>query len=287
MTIAVASGKGGTGKTTVSLALAQVLAQHGDVCLADCDVEEPNVHLFFPGIEAATITEFRAVPRIDRKLCDGCGICVAACQFNALARTGRGAMVFPELCHSCGRCVRLCPRQAMIEGPEAIGTISQSRHGQLNLVWGTLAIGQAMASPLIRAVQDRVPETGWTVLDCPPGTSCSMIQAVRESDLVVLVGEASAFGLHDLGLALATVKELGLPWVIVMNKSGEHDSVVDAWCRDQQVTIDLKIPHRRAIAEAIARGEGLLDAAPELMLEMAMFLGRLKKVAPNTGAPHA
>lgn len=263
--LAIASGKGGTGKTTLALALAEAQAQIGPVTLCDCDVEEPNAHLFLTGRSGPPQAIHRAVPRIDAQRCDRCGRCVDLCAFNALAVGGDCTLVFDELCHSCGGCARVCPTGAIHEENSLIGHIRQLRRDNLLLISGTLAIGQVMAPPLIRAVLADAAAAPLVLVDCPPGTSCPMIAAVRSCDVVLLVTEPTPFGLNDLKLAVATVRLLGLPCAVVINRAGSgNDAAVHQYCQAEQVPVALEIPDDRRIAEGYSRGTTLLQTRPEL-----------------------
>lgn len=275
MRLAVASGKGGTGKTTLAVALAQSLAESRPVQLLDCDVEEPNVKLFLKQNRRSTRTVNNLVPKVDPTVCVGCGECASHCEFNALAVTGGKLMVFPELCHSCGRCLRHCPVKALTEVPVRIGTLTRAEDGPVSYVWGTLDLGQPMAPPLIREVLKEAAGEELTIVDCPPGTSCSMIAAVRGSDYVLLVTEPTPFGLSDLGLALETVRHLGLPHGVIINRSGSADALAEDYCARAGVSVLLKIPEDRRIAEALAEGKTLLDPLPEIAEGLCDLVGGL------------
>ncbi len=260
MRIAIASGKGGTGKTTVSVALARTA--EGPVQLLDCDVEAPNAHLFLKPAEVASETVSVSIPRIDANLCDGCGECSAFCAYNAIVMAGKRAMVFPELCHACGGCARVCPRHAIGEVDRPIGAVESGQAGRVDLVSGRLNVGVAMAPPLIRAVLGRADEEALTLVDGPPGTSCPMVTAVRGADYVVVVTEPTPFGLHDLTLAAETLLELGLPFGVVINRAGMGDERAAEFCEEAGIPVLLQIPHDRRIAEACSRGESIVDALP-------------------------
>jgi MinD superfamily P-loop ATPase len=261
MRIAVASGKGGTGKTTVSVALAKAFDR--PVAFLDCDVEEPNSAFFLKPEIQETRSVTMAVPEVDPAACTACGACTELCAFNALAVAGESVMIFPELCHSCGGCARICPQHALTEQPVEIGTLQRGTSGTVEVFEGRLKIGCAMAPPLIRAVKKAAAERT-LILDAPPGTSCPMITAVSGCDFVVLVTEPTPFGLHDLTLAVETVRKLGLSFGVVINRSDSGDDRVERYCEAEKIRILLQIPESRKVAEAYSRGRTLLEAAPEL-----------------------
>jgi len=261
MIIAIASGKGGTGKTTVAANLARV---RGAVTLLDCDVEEPNVHLFLKGTPDGEPQEVSIlVPEVDEARCDGCGECVRFCEYKALAVLDKRVLVFKDMCHGCGGCARVCPQNAISEKPNRIGILTSARVGDITLVQGRLDVGVAMAPPLIRAVKALIPAQGDAILDAPPGTSCPMVATLREADFVVLVTEPTPFGLHDLRLAVAVVRELDIPCGVVINRAGSGDDSVTAYCRDEKIPLLAEIPDDRRVAEAYSRGELMVDALPE------------------------
>lgn len=275
MTIAIASGKGGTGKTTVSVALAQALSQHNQVHFLDCDVEEPNAHLFIRPVAPSTRMIANLVPQVDPAACTGCGSCASHCQFNAIAIAGTVAMIFPELCHSCGRCLRHCPSLALAEMPVPIGIIDESRCGSLHFAWGTLGIGQTMSPPLIRELKKLSESEGFTLIDCPPGTSCAMVGAIRDSDFVLLVTEPTPFGLNDLQLAVETVQELGIVHGVIINRSGSNDRLIEDYCAVAHIPVFLKIAEDRRVAEGISRGQSLLDVRPEMAEQLRAMISRI------------
>jgi len=266
MNIAIASGKGGTGKTTVTVNLALVAAR-GDwnVTCLDCDVEEPNGHLFLhPKIESSRAVGI-PVPEVDEGKCTGCGTCAELCAYNAIACIRKKVLIFPELCHGCGGCARVCPEGAIREVPRDIGVVEKGTAGEIGFVHGRLKVGEAMSPPLIRAVKSERPGAGDHVvnfLDAPPGTSCPVITAVSDADLVLLVTEPTPFGLNDLGLALEMVRELGLPHGVVVNRHEDDNESARAFCRERGVEILGEIPDDRRVAEAYSRGEVAVDAVP-------------------------
>lgn len=273
LTIAVASGKGGTGKTTLAVALARAIRD--EVTVLDCDVEEPNAALFLrvPFTEEEPVT--LPVPEIDKEKCTVCGECSRFCRYNALVTTRSGTTVFPELCHSCGGCALVCPAGAIREVPRLIGRTRSGRAGRLTLVEGELEIGRALVPPLIRAVRRRGAAQGLTIIDCPPGTSCPLVAAAGGADYVLLVTEPTAFGLHDLTLAAASLRELGLPHSVIINRAGLGDDRVEVWCREAGIPVLFRIPFSRAAAEAQSRGEGVLEHIPGLRELLAVLPERL------------
>ncbi len=262
MIVAIASGKGGTGKTTVAVNLARAL--DAPVQLLDCDVEEPNAALFLRASPAATHAVTLAVPEVDPARCDGCGECSRFCQFHALACLGGSVLVFPELCHGCGGCAAVCPREAIRETGRRIGVVETCTSGAISLVQGRLDVGVALVSPLIRAVKAAAQPAATTVVDAPPGTSCPMVAAVTGADAVALVTEPTPFGLHDLELAVETLRRLQTPFGVVINRVGVGDERVHAYCRHQGIPIIAEIADDRRIAEAYARGVPALEVRPEL-----------------------
>lgn len=261
MIIAVASGKGGTGKTTVAVNLARSAGTA--VQLLDCDVEEPNDHLFLQGsLEEAGVVNI-PIPEIDETLCNACGECARICEFNAIVSFGTVPMVFPELCHGCGGCTKVCPTSAIREVDKRVGVIETLKDGDVTLVQGRLDIGEAMAPPVIRAVRARLDRGGTAIVDASPGTSCPVVTAVRGTDYVLLVTEPTPFGLHDLKLAVGMVRELAMPCGVVVNRVGVGDDRVHEYCRAEGIPILAEIPDDRRVAEAYSRGQLAVDALPE------------------------
>lgn len=261
MILAIASGKGGTGKTTLAANLAR--SWGGPVQLVDCDVEEPNVHLFLRGKLRQTSEVGIPVPVIDPALCDLCGQCGRFCQYHAMAAVKPAPIIFPELCHGCGGCVLVCPRKAITEKPRRIGVVESFESGDITLWQGRLDVGVSLVPPLIRAVKSRIDSGLPTIIDAPPGTSCPVVAALRGADYVLLVTEPTPFGLHDLTLAVDLVRELALPFGVVVNRMGSGDDRVHRYCRQQRIQIMLEIPDDRRIAEAYSRGVLMVDALPE------------------------
>ncbi|MCU0639717.1 MAG: ATP-binding protein [Candidatus Krumholzibacteria bacterium] len=272
-TVAVASGKGGTGKTTVSLNLAKVFGS--DVQLLDCDVEEPNDHLFLDGRPEQQEIVAIKVPDVDDTLCDGCGECGRFCEYSAIVSFGAKAIVFPEMCHGCGGCMMVCPKKAISEVDRRIGVVETIQSGEITLIQGRLDVGVAMAPPLIREVKSRLRGGIPAILDAPPGTSCPVIATLRGTDFVVLVTEPTPFGLHDLELAVEMVREIGIPFGVVVNRVGIGDDRVREFCAMENIPILLEIPDDRRIAEAYSRGKLIVDALPEYTGLFKSLIGKI------------
>lgn len=261
MRLVVASGKGGTGKTTVAANLAR--SWGSPVQLLDCDVEAPNARLFTGGATIASHVMTVPVPVIDEALCDGCGKCAEFCAYNAMACVAGKAMVFGRMCHSCGGCALVCPRKAITETESRIGRILTSRSGSITLIEGILDVGGSMAPPIIRRLKSMIESGITAILDSPPGTSCPVVATMKDADFVLLVTEPTPFGLHDLALAVDTTRELGIPCGVVLNRLGIGDDRVRSYCAKEGIRILLEIPDDRRIAEAYSRGEMMVDALPE------------------------
>jgi MinD superfamily P-loop ATPase len=279
--ISVASGKGGTGKTTISVNLARVFG--GGVQLLDCDVEEPNAHLFLRGAGEGEEEISILVPEVDEALCDGCGECGAFCRFHAIVSFGSKPLVFPDLCHGCGGCAKVCPRKAIREKEHRIGVVRRSRSGSVTLIDGRLDVGAPMAPPLIRAVKARMAEGVPAILDAPPGTSCPVIATIGGADFVLLATEPTPFGLHDLGMAVDMVRDLGIPFGVAVNRVGAGDDRVHAYCREQGIPILLEIPEDRAIAESYSRGELIVDSLPRYRSLFEGLARRLREAVRPSG----
>jgi MinD superfamily P-loop ATPase len=278
MKIAVASGKGGTGKTTVSVNLARIF--NNNVWLADCDVEEPNAHLFLKTSGHSEKIIGLPVPDVNEDLCNCCGECAKICQFSAIVTFGTTPLVFPEMCHGCGGCARVCPTKAISEKNQRIGVIETSRTNHITLVTGRLDVGVALAPPLIRAVKNTLPADTPVILDAPPGTSCPVIAAIRDSDFVLLVTEPTPFGLQDLTLAVDMVRELNLPFGVLLMRMGRGDDRVHTFCKKEHIPVLMEIPDDRQIAENYSRGILMVDALPryrELFKHLLEKITNLKK----------
>lgn len=261
MRLVVASGKGGTGKTTVAANLAR--SWGSPVQLVDCDVEAPNARLFTGGTTIDSHVMTVPVPVIDEALCDGCGKCAEFCAYNAMACVAGKAMVFGRMCHSCGGCTLVCPRKAITETESRIGRILTSQSRSITLIEGILDVGGAMAPPIIRRLKSMIKSGVTAILDSPPGTSCPVVATMKDADFVILVTEPTPFGLHDLALAVDTTRELGIPCGVVLNRLGIGDDRVHSYCAKEGIRVLLEIPDDRRIAEAYSRGGMMVDALPE------------------------
>lgn len=262
MKVAIASGKGGTGKTTVAVNLAHVLAQDAPVQFIDCDVEEPNAHFFLkPSFNTEREVSIQ-VPVVDRELCTGCKECVQACAFNALAVLGDKALVFKEICHGCGGCARVCPTGAIQEEPNRLGAVSIGTADNITFVEGRIDVGTPLAVPVVKAAKREIDDAGIVILDAPPGTSCPVVATVAGCDYVLLVTEPTPFGLHDLKLAVELVRELKISCGVVINRADIGTGEVEEYCRREQIPVHMHIPFDRRFAETIAYGGLLVETFP-------------------------
>ena len=287
MKVAIASGKGGTGKTFVTVNLAR--SHMHPLVVLDCDVEEPNSNLFLTGELVARHRYSIMVPQVDASTCNGCGMCADVCEYNAIAVIAGKPLVFEDLCHACGGCAVFCPQEAMTEVPCEIGTITIRQAGTIRLVEGLLDVGKALAVPLIRAVQNCGKSTAGSIvlLDAPPGTTCPIVRTIGDCDVVVLLAEPTAFGLHDLHLAVDTVREVGIPFGVVINKDGLGDTRVDDFCREAAIPILGKIPHDRQIAQAYANGDIVVDSLPQYRQLFSSLWANIEHLVCWKGGLHA
>jgi len=276
MIISIASGKGGTGKTTVATNLA--LSIDSDVQILDCDVEEPNAHLFLrPSInEIKTVST--PVPKIDEDKCTLCGKCAEICQFKAIIVIGETVLPFPELCHSCGGCMEVCPEKAITETGRELGIIERGNSNGLDFVHGKLRVGEAMSPPLIRKVRSFTRSDKITIIDAPPGTSCPVIAAMKGADFVLMVTEPTPFGLHDLKLAVEAVKILDIPCGLVINCSDMGDDQVRDYAKQENLPILMEIPFDRQIAVAYSKGKIIVDVMPEWKEKFLELYDQIEKI---------
>ncbi|MBM4090427.1 MAG: (4Fe-4S)-binding protein [Lentisphaerae bacterium] len=294
MRVAIASGKGGTGKTTIAVNLACVLADSGQtVEYLDCDVEEPNGHIFLKPEITATEPVGIPVPVVDELKCTGCRKCAEVCQYHAIAVLKK-PLVFAELCHGCGGCTLVCPEGAIREENRMIGVVETGRAllrssrlrestarqagqaGGVAFVQGRLNVGEPMAPPLIRAVKRMAITDGVAIMDAPPGTSCPVVATVRDADYVLLVTEPTPFGLNDLRLAVEMIRQLGVPHGVVINRADSGDRRVREFCAAEKIPVLQEIPDDRRVAEAYSRGHMAVRVLPEWSERMLRLWGRLE-----------
>ena len=265
MKIAIASGKGGTGKTTIATNLACIGASlERNVQYLDCDVEEPNGHIFLkPDIEKSRAVTVD-VPQVDLKKCTGCGKCSEICQYSAIVHLkDNNVLTFEQLCHSCGGCFLVCPSDAIKPKLLEIGDIEFGKAGKIDFVHGRLRIGYVRTVSLIKEVKSHIKQGCLAILDVPPGTSCPVVEAVKKADFVLLVTEPTPFGLNDLKLAVGLVREMDLPFAVIINRYGIGDDEVERYCKTENIDIALKLPDDRRIAEAYSTGQMIVDALPK------------------------
>jgi len=266
--IAVASGKGGTGKTTIatSFALSIINDISESLLFLDCDVEAPNAHLFLkPQLTEEKPVEI-LIPEVNESLCTHCGECAKVCQFQAIAVLGNKTLVFPQLCHGCGSCTMICPANAIQEIPKSIGVLQKGTAGEIKFARGVMDIGEPMAVPIIRQLKKWVAplEPQITIIDSPPGTSCPVVESIRGSDFLILVTEPTPFGFHDLKLAHQVAKDLQIPAGVIINRENGAFSELEDYCKEENLPILMRVPFRRNIAEGIAKGRNLIEILPEM-----------------------
>ncbi len=265
MKIAIASGKGGTGKTTVAVNFAAFLDSLGKkVSFTDCDVEEPNAHFFLKPELSAEKDEFLPVPKIDEDKCLGesCRKCIELCRFKSLIWMVDAVLSFSELCHGCGLCELACPANAIGEGQRLIGSTASGQAGNIDFTRGLLRIGEAMSPPLIKAVKSISPEAEINIFDCPPGTSCPVVESIEGTDFVILVTEPTPFGLHDLDLAVKLMRTLNMPCGVIINRSGMGDNRVEKYLEDNNIPLLGSLPHSREAASRYSNGGLLYETIP-------------------------
>jgi MinD superfamily P-loop ATPase len=276
MRIAVASGKGGTGKTTVATNLAWMAAQRGlNVAYLDCDVEEPNGHLFLKPVDMLTRSIKRFYPKVDDEKCTHCGLCGEICQYSAIVCVGAKVMVYPELCHACGGCTLVCSPGAISDGAHETGKIEIGMAGPMHFVHGVLNVGEAMSTPLVHQVKAETAGKDLQIIDSPPGTSCPVIESVRGAKMVLLVTEPTPFGQNDLKLAVEMVRALGIPFAVVINRAGTGDKQTQVYCRQEGIKVLAEVPDDRRVAEAYARGVLACTVVPEFRAVMLQILDQL------------
>jgi MinD superfamily P-loop ATPase len=284
MIISVASGKGGTGKTTVATNMA--LSIGSNVELLDCDVEEPNAHLFLKSTIERIEQVDTPIPLVDASKCTFCRKCSDLCRFNALAVVGKRVLVFAELCHSCGGCMLVCPEGAITETGRELGTLNIGHRDGIGFINGQLRVGEAMSPPLIKRVRAAADPKRTIIIDAPPGTSCPVIAAMNGTDFVLLVTEPTPFGLHDLKLAVKAVKLLGIPAGLVVNRADIGDDQVFAYAEAEGLPLLLTIPFDRRIAEAYSRGKLVVEELPEWREKFIELYQQIETIVTrSTAAP--
>lgn len=272
MKITIASGKGGTGKTTLSTNLAAYISENKKVVLSDLDVEEPNSGLFINGNLVHQENKYSMRPEWQEDKCTLCGLCQKVCNFNAIIKLGDQIMVFPELCHSCYACTELCPTNALPMVPIKMGVLKHYEKNGINFIESRLDIGQEQAVPLIAQTLDYVdehfPDVEIKLYDSPPGTSCPVMEATKDADFILLVTEPTPFGFNDLKLAVETMKKLGKKFAVIINRFGIGNDDVSEYCEKENIPLIAKIPNDRKIAELYSKGELIYDKIPEVKQEL-------------------
>ncbi len=281
MKVSIASGKGGTGKTTVSTNLASLLAEKGAIVLTDLDVEEPNSGLFVSGELVLQEDKFKMIPQWEKEECILCGNCQKVCNFNAVMKLGEMIMIFPELCHGCYACSELCPTKSLPMKPKKMGELKHSKSGNLDFIESKLIIGEEQAVPLIKQTLDYVdkifPKNTIKIFDAPPGTSCPVIEATKDADLILLITEPTPFGLHDLKLAVEAMKELKKDFGVIINRFGIGDTNVEKYCEEHKIPIIAKIPNMRMIAELYSEGNLIYTKIPEVKIQLESIISFISK----------
>jgi len=282
MIISIASGKGGTGKTTISTNLAISLANAGrQVQYLDCDAEEPNGHIFLkPNIEIIENVTV-GVPEVDLEKCNGCDKCGQLCQYSAIVSMKGTVLVFENLCHSCGGCMAICPTRAIIEKQRKIGIAEFGKSNGVIFGHGKLDIGAIQTPALIRHIKEKIQKNIINIIDAPPGTSCPVIAAVKDSDFVLLVTEPTPFGLNDLALAVGMIRQLKIPFAVVINRSDIGDDAVVRYCQRENIEVLLQIPNDRRIAENYSRGVMIVEAIPDYEKKFLKLYEDIEKLKGN------
>ena len=277
MIISVASGKGGTGKTTTATNLALSL---DNVQFIDCDVEEPNANIFLKVKISKYENVLVKIPEIDKKKCNFCGNCSEFCAYNALAVVPSDVLVFPELCHSCGGCELVCPKEAISWKEKTVGKVEHGTLENISFYHGLLNIGEAQAIPVIKALKRKLDKSKNVIIDAPPGTSCPVIESITGSDYCILVTEPTPFGLHDLKLAVEVVRHLNISFGVIINRDGIGNKKVEIYCKNENIPTILKIPERRKIAQLYSKGIALVNNSGQWQ---EMFFQTFNKICEGVG----
>lgn len=276
MILSIASGKGGTGKTTVAVNIALSVSENQNLQFLDCDVEGPNAHFFIKAALDKEKIAYLPCPEIDENKCTFCGRCAEICAYNALAVLKESVLTFPELCHGCGACKLFCPENAIKEKGRRIGVIRKGPAGNILFITGKLDVGQAMSPPLIRQIKKMIDHQQDVILDVPPGTSCPMVEAVKGSDHTLLVTEPTPFGLNDLKLSVDTLKQMEIPFSVVLNRSRSANSIIHEYCSKEKIPLVMEIPWDRKIAEAYSKGVTLVSIDPSYKTKFLALFNSLK-----------
>ncbi|MEW5820748.1 MAG: ATP-binding protein [Cyanobacteriota bacterium] len=276
MKISVASGKGGTGKTTVALNMAISIEEQ--VNLLDVDVEEPNCHIFLPGSKFNSENVYSYIPEVDLNKCSYCGKCAEICRFNAIAVLSNNVMVFKELCHCCGGCAILCPEKAISETKIQIGSIKTANIFNLNFYYGELKIGHPTAPPVIKAVKKYIEPEKINIIDCPPGTSCAAVESIKGSDFCIMVSDPTPFGIHDLKLSVKVLQQLNVPFGVVINKCDTGTDELYKYCSSHNITILMEIKDERRIAEIYSQGKLIVNELPEYKNQFNNLFNTVKEL---------
>jgi len=278
MIISVASGKGGTGKTLVATSLALSLRDKSKVQLLDCDVEEPNAHIFIKPVLIWKEAVFIPIPKVDEARCTYCGKCAEVCAYDAIAVMKEKVLVFPELCHGCGACSYLCPEAAISEEGKEIGVVDIGSSNGIEFVHGKLNVGEAMAPPVIRKVKEHANPKRIVIVDVSPGTSCPVVESIKGSDFCLLVTEPTPFGLSDLVLAVEVARKLKIPCGVVINRTGLGDGKVDEYCYGEGIPVLLTIPLDNGIAYLYSRGTPLVEGIPKWKATFLQLFSNIKEI---------
>ncbi len=278
MIVSVASGKGGTGKTLVATSLAISLKNRERVQFLDCDVEEPNAHIFLKPVITGGEAVCVPVPEIDERKCTFCGKCAEICAFNAIAIFGKHSLVFSNLCHGCGACSYLCPEKAISEKGREAGIIEFGNADGIEFIHGRLTIGEAMAPPVIRKVKEQTSSENFVIIDAPPGTSCPVVDSVKDSDYCLLVTEPTPFGLNDLVLAVETVCRMDIPYGVIINRAGGDNSNITEFCRREDIPVLLTIPLDREIADLYSRGITLAAGITDWQVKFLSLYDNIREI---------
>ena len=278
MIISIASGKGGTGKTLVATSLALSLKDRCKVQLLDCDVEEPNDHIFLRPVITGREAVCIPIPKVDEEKCVHCGKCAEVCAYHAIVVFPKNVLLFPHLCHGCGACSFLCPEKTITEEGKEIGVIESGRTDGITFIQGRLNVSEAMPMPVIRKVKEQVNHEGISIIDVSPGTSCPVVESIKGSDFCLLVTEPTPFGLNDLALAVETVKILGVPCGVVINRAGAGNGKVEEYCRKESMPVLLTIPLDTEIARLYSRGTTLAEGMPQWKVKFIELYDRIQEL---------